>query len=98
MVRLAILAAAAALAATAAAPARAEVRGGFSLEFGDPYPPPRHYHPPPPPRYYGCHPVHTWGRDWYGRPVRIQATECFDTFGRPFIVGGSERVRGGPWR
>jgi hypothetical protein len=74
-----------------------EWRGGFNLQFGSPYPPPppRYYQAVPvAPSYYGCHPIHTWSRDWHGRPVRVHATECFDAYGRPFVLGGSERVIG----
>ncbi|MBM3485427.1 MAG: hypothetical protein FJX67_02170 [Alphaproteobacteria bacterium] len=88
-----------------AAPAEAgDFRGGFSLHFGDGYhlPPPyyhRHYHRPPPrhyhsPRTYGCHPVERVTRDWYGRRVAVAATQCYDAWGRPYIVAGSERPIG----
>lgn len=77
------------------------VHGGFSLQFGSPYPPPqqRYYQPAPvpaAPAYYGCRPVNSWGRDWHGRAVRVQSTQCFDAYGRPFTMAGSERVIGRP--
>lgn len=84
--------------------AAGDFRGGFSLHFGDGYhrPPPhyhRHWHRPPPrhvhrPRVHGCHPVERITRDWYGRRLAVGATQCYDAWGRPFIVAGSERPIG----
>lgn len=48
----------------------------------------------PPPPGHPCHKVVRDGPTADGRMAHWRATQCYDATGRPYIVGGSERIEG----
>ena len=48
----------------------------------------------PPPPGHPCHKVVRDGPTGDGRMAHWSATQCYDASGRPYIVGGSERIEG----
>ena len=70
-------------------------RVGIDLAFGYPYY--GYYGPGPYPYYYdgyyaggGCHTDYRWDY-WSGRPAEIALQVCYDDYGRPYTVPGSQR-------
>ena len=40
----------------------------------------------------GCHPVHKWVTDHYGKQTQIGGTKCYDAYGNGHVVPGSRYV------